>query len=111
LDQRLSLEEKQKWVAKLQGFDFEIIYKMGKDNAVADALSIIEEASSLYSITSSILLWLEEARHEWKNDKNTRHKIQCTKEGMNSMEDWYWKRDILWYKGRIFVCPQSKLKQ
>jgi len=27
------------------------------------------------------------------------------------MEHWEWKRDILWYKGRIFLFPQSKLKQ
>jgi hypothetical protein len=62
LEQRLSSEEKQKWVEKMQGFDFEIIYKKGKDNLVVDSLSSIEEASILYSITSSILVWLEEAR-------------------------------------------------
>jgi hypothetical protein len=55
LEKILSSEEQQKWVEKMQGFDFEIIYKKGKDNVVADALSRIEEASSLYSITSSIL--------------------------------------------------------
>jgi hypothetical protein len=45
LEKRLSSEEQQKWVEKMQGFDFEIIYKKGKDNVVANALSIIEEAS------------------------------------------------------------------
>jgi len=49
----LSLEKKQKWVAKMQGFYFEIIYKKWKENVVADALSRIG-ASSLYSIISSI---------------------------------------------------------
>ena len=39
LEQRLSLEEKQKWVTKMLGYDFEIIYKKGKKNIVADALS------------------------------------------------------------------------
>jgi hypothetical protein len=48
----------------MQGFDFEIIYKKGKDNVVAYALYRIEEASSLYSITSSIPTWLEEAHQE-----------------------------------------------
>jgi len=38
LDQRVSLEKQQKWVTKMQGYDFEIIYKKGKENIVADAL-------------------------------------------------------------------------
>jgi hypothetical protein len=83
LEKILSSEEKQKWVAKMKGFEFEIIYKKGKDNVVVDAPSRIEEALSLYSITSSNPVWLEEAHHEWKNDNSMRNKIQCIKEGMN----------------------------
>jgi hypothetical protein len=64
LEQRLSLEEQQKWVAKTQGFDFEIIYKKRKEIVVENALSRIEEALSLYSIISSIPAWLVEAHHE-----------------------------------------------
>jgi hypothetical protein len=40
LEQRLSLEEKQKWVTKMLGYEFENIYKKGKKNVVVDALSI-----------------------------------------------------------------------
>jgi hypothetical protein len=39
LEKRVSSEEKQKWVAIMQGFDFEIIYKKGKNNVVVDAFS------------------------------------------------------------------------
>jgi hypothetical protein len=30
---------------------------------------------------------------------------------MNYMKHWEWKRDILWYKGRIFGFTESKLKK
>jgi len=56
-------------------------------------------------------VWLEEAHHEWKSDNNPKNKIQCIKEGMNSMEHWEWKGDILWYKVGIFLCPQLKSKK
>jgi hypothetical protein len=39
LEQRISSPEQQKWVTNLFGYDYEIIYKKGKDNVVADALS------------------------------------------------------------------------
>ena len=39
LEQRLSSEEQKKWVTKMLGCDFEIIYKKGKKNVVADATS------------------------------------------------------------------------
>ena len=43
LEQRLSLEEQNKWVTNMLGYDFEIIYKKGKQNVVADALSRNDE--------------------------------------------------------------------
>ena len=39
MEQRISSLEQQKWVTKLFGYDYEIIYKKGKDNVVVDALS------------------------------------------------------------------------
>jgi len=39
LEQCISSSEQQKWVTNLFGYDYEIIYKKGKDNVVADALS------------------------------------------------------------------------
>jgi hypothetical protein len=39
LEQRISSPEQQKWVTKLFGYDYGIIYKKGKDNVVANALS------------------------------------------------------------------------
>jgi hypothetical protein len=39
LEQHISSPEQQKWVTKLLGYEYEIIYKKGKDNVVAYALS------------------------------------------------------------------------
>jgi hypothetical protein len=71
LEQRLSSEEQQKWVTKILGYDFEIIYKKGKQNVVADALSRKDEdvEAFLYAILIIQPDWIIEARDEWKNDK------------------------------------------
>jgi hypothetical protein len=52
LEQCLSSQEQQKWVTKLFGYDYEIIYNKGKDNVVADALSWkYEDKGSLFSLS------------------------------------------------------------
>nr|GEY56625.1 retrotransposable element Tf2 [Tanacetum cinerariifolium] len=39
LDQRITTPFQSKWLPKLLGFDYEILYRKGKDNQAADALS------------------------------------------------------------------------
>lgn len=39
LEQRVGTPFQQKWITKLLGFDYTILYKSGKDNLAADALS------------------------------------------------------------------------
>jgi hypothetical protein len=49
---RLSSPKQQKWVTKLFGYDYEIIYKKGKDNVVVDALSRkYEDEESVFSLS------------------------------------------------------------
>ena len=71
LEQRLSSEEQQKWVTKMLVYDFEIIYKKGKKNVVADALSRKDEDVEALLCAISIIQpdWINGAREEWKNDE------------------------------------------
>ena len=60
LEQRLSSPEQQKWVTKLFGYDYDIIYKKGNDNVVADALyRKYEDEGSLFSLSFIVPDWLQ----------------------------------------------------
>lgn len=39
LEQRITTQNQQNWIAKLLGYDFEIVYKSGVTNKVVDDLS------------------------------------------------------------------------
>ena len=53
------------------GYDFEIIYKKGKQNVVANALSRKDEDVEDFLCVISIIQpeWITKARDEWKNDE------------------------------------------
>ena len=78
LEQRLSSKEQQKWVTKMLGYDFEIIYKKGKQNVVADALSRKDEDVEALFCAISIMQpdWIHEARDECKKDEEVWPLIQ-----------------------------------
>jgi len=78
LEQRLPLEEQKKWVTNMLGYDFEIIYKKGKQNVVSDALSRKDEDVEAFFCAISIIQpdLINEARDEWKKEKEVWPLIQ-----------------------------------
>jgi hypothetical protein len=69
LEQRISSPKQQKWVTKLFEYDYEMIYKKGKDNVVADALSQkYEDKGSLFSLSFIVPDCLQVIHQEWLQD-------------------------------------------
>ena len=60
------------------GYDFEIVYKKGKQNVVAYALSRNDEDVEAFLCAISIIQpdWIVKARDEWKNDEKVWSLIQ-----------------------------------
>src|ERR1700729_905662 len=96
LEQRLSSEEKEKWVTKMLGYDFEIIYKKGKQNVVADALSRNDEdVEALLSGISIIQLdWINESMEEWKNDEEVWALIRKLQQDSSTSYTFSQKNDL-----------------
>lgn len=53
LEQREVQSQFQKWLTKLLGYDFEILYQPGLQNKAADALSRVEPTAELKTITTT----------------------------------------------------------
>ncbi|XP_071900942.1 uncharacterized protein [Coffea arabica] len=82
----------QKWLAKLMGLDYEIQYKRGKDNIVADALSRRQGESYL------------------GDDKIKEILIALAIEG-SSTPDYSYLQGIIRYKGRVYIGVTSDLRK
>src|SRR5271168_3851873 len=97
LEQRLSYKEQQKCVTKMLGYDFEIIYKKGKQNVVADALSRKDEDVEALLCTISNIQpdWIKEAREEWNNEEEVWTLIQNLQQDSSMSHTFSWQNDSL----------------
>jgi hypothetical protein len=94
LEQRISSQEQQKWVTKLFGYDYEIIYKKGKNNVVVDALSReYEDKGSLFSLSFIVPDWLQSVRQEWLQDPKILHLIQQLQNEALAPPRYSWLQD------------------
>ena len=87
------------------GYDFEIVYKKGKQNVVVDALSRKDEDVEDFICTISIIqyYWITKERDEWKNGKKVWTLIQRLQQDSSALDIFTWKNDSLWYKYRLYL--------
>jgi len=103
VEQKNLNEQQHKWVSKNQAYDFDIEYVKGKKNVVANALSK-KPTSSLMEITND---WKAHLLVEYFNNK-----FACAlTNGLIQDDKYKIINDIIFYKDRIYLVPESTLKE
>lgn len=104
LSQKDLNDRQQKWVSKLQAYNFDIEYMKGKNNIVADALSQRPHLGSMEAISTEwkTILITEYAKDKFSSD---------LMEGKVQDEKYQVMNDLILYKNRIYITPESRLKK
>lgn len=110
LDQKISTTMKQKWLTKLLGYDYEIVYKSGQENKVADALSRVGINSSLLAVTVVQAEWLTQLKEAWQVDDKAKQIIQDLIADPYSHKSYSWSNGLLTRKGKLVVSPNEVLR-
>lgn len=108
MEQREVGTEYQRWMSKLLGYDFEIHYKPGPSNKVADALSRVDSSrvECNHLLSSHLVPW-EQIQVVIKEDEALQQLTQAIAEESLSPKEY----EVLKYKGRLVIPSHSPLTQ
>ena len=96
-EQRITTYAQQKWLSKLMGYDFQVEYRKGVENVVANALSRKEEKVELATISTPVLRWLNTIKEEVLTNSKLQHLVKLVQEG-EVVGPWEFKEGVLFFK-------------
>lgn len=111
LEQRILAPDQQKWVTKLMGYKFEIHYKPGKENRVADALSRRGGELGLTAFSVWHNDGMEATEDEVMNDGELKEIAQRVIQGRDVPPGYTMKRGSLFFEGRLVLPRYSPKRQ
>ncbi|GJR82098.1 putative mitochondrial protein [Tanacetum coccineum] len=113
LNQKLTTPFQFKWLPKILGYDYEIVYKKGSENVVADALSRMDSSGELLQISVSSVsssVW-DKVKDSWKNDLDTQNLIKSLEHHSYKSNKYSWTGEILKRKGKVVVGNDPELRK
>lgn len=89
-DQKVTTPSQFTCLSKLMAYDYEIQYKHGKSNAVANALSrVVSNCVVIHAISSVSTEMLGRIRNSWESDRQLQIKIELLQQG-KTMRNYTW---------------------
>ncbi|XP_039145476.1 uncharacterized protein LOC120282666 [Dioscorea cayenensis subsp. rotundata] len=105
IEQRLSTIIQQKWLSRLMGFEFEIQYKKGSSNVVADALSRQQEELPVCALSCVTPKWMLEIGASYEADPTAAELL--ARATLQSSEDSHisFTNGVIRINGKFYVGP------
>ena len=108
MTQVIQTPKQQYYLAKLLGYTYEIVYKPGSTNRVADALSRVHETSgTLLGLTIPHFTFVDKLKELYSIDLVLSDLVAKVQQQPTQHPHFQMKQGILFYKGKIFLTPSS----
>jgi hypothetical protein len=111
MTQVIQTPEQQFYLAKLLGYSYEIVYKPGNQNRVADALSRIHDSPQAFlAITIPHFEFLNKLKADLKDDPEFQSLVQKILQNPSLYDKFQVLDDLLFYQGKLYIPTQSRFK-
>ena len=108
LEQRITTMDQQRWIVKLMGYDYEILYRPGIDNKAADALSRVH--GELAALSSPQHSWLTEIHKEGRTHPEMLKLKAALSRSDKTASRFTLRDDLLWFQNRLVLPASSQFK-
>lgn len=111
LDQKITTVLQKQGLTKLLGLDYDIQYKKGADNCVANSLfrRMMDEDPTLNAISVAKPMWVEEVLNSYSNDNWAKEKLTTHLICPDNTSDITLAEGLIRYKQRIYVGKEGNL--
>lgn len=115
LHQTIQTPDQYKWLVKLLGFDFDILYKPGCTNKPADALSRLPDDNPTSFLSLAVTrpfpaLW-HALQQAYKDDSSIASLRESVQHDPEAHPDYILRKDFILYRNRLLIPSNAALQQ
>jgi len=109
-EQNLHSEMQRKAMTRLMGLHFKIIYRQGKDNAAADALSRMAHLLAIQAVSSVQPAWLQEVLNSYTTDSKAQDLLQKLAISSSDENGYSLEKGLIKHQGQVWIGNNSALQ-
>jgi hypothetical protein len=109
-EQNLHSEMQRKAMTRLMGLQFKVVYKKGKDNLAADALSRVCHLIALQAVSEVTPKWMQEVLNSYSTDSQAQQLLSQLAITSPDEHGYTLYKGLIKYKGKVWIAANSALQ-
>jgi hypothetical protein len=109
-EQNLHSDLQRKAMTRMMGLQFKILYKQGKENIAADALSRVGHMMAIQAVSSIQPAWIQEVLNSYTTDSNAQQLLQQLAISSPDQQGYHLQQGLIWHQGKIWIGHNSALQ-
>lgn len=96
-------------MARLMGLQFKVVYRRGKENCAADALSRVSHLFALQAVSTVQPLWIQEVLNSYMTDSSAQKLLTALAVHSPDENSFSLHQGIIYHKGKVWIAQNAAL--